>query len=50
VQSRILNSLTDMKALPDPEPEPAKIKPAVAAVAAIAILAIGALIGFMLVR
>lgn len=50
VQSRILNSLTDMKAIPDPEPEPAKIKPAVAAVAAIAVLAIGALIGFMLVR
>ncbi len=50
VQSRILNSLPDMKAIKDPEPEPAKIKPAVAAIAAIAILAVGALIGFMLVR
>jgi len=50
VQSRILNSLTDLQPVKDPEPEPAKIKPAVAAVAAIAILAVGALIGFMLVR
>ena len=50
VQSRILNSLPDLKAIPDPEPQPAKIKPAVAASLAIAILAIGALIGFMLVR
>ena len=50
VQSRILNSLPDMKAIEDPEPEPAKIKTSVAAIAAIAILAIGALIGFLLVR
>jgi len=39
-----------MKAVQDPEPETAKIKPAVAAIAAVAILAVGALIGFMLVR
>jgi len=50
VQSRILNSLPAMPAVTDAEIETAKIKPAVAAIGAIAILAVGALIGFMLVR
>ena len=50
VQSRILNSLPDMQAIKDPEPRPAGIKPSVAAIGAVAILAVGALIGFMLVR
>jgi hypothetical protein len=50
VQSRILNSLPATPTVVDVEPEQKKIKPAVAAIGAIAILAIGALIGFMMVR
>ena len=52
VQSRILNSLPDIPAVKD-EDVPAQtsgMKPATAAIAAIVILAVGALIGFMLVR
>jgi hypothetical protein len=50
VQSRILSSLPDIPAVKDPEPEERQLKPAVLAVGAIAILAVGALIGFMIVR
>lgn len=49
VQSKILNSLTDLPAVPDEIPNP-KLNPAVIAIGGLVILAIGALIGFMLVR
>ena len=50
VQSRILSSLPDIPAVKDPEPEPAKLKPAVLVIGAVLVLAIGAAIGFMIVR
>jgi hypothetical protein len=51
VQSRILNSLTDLKTLPD-EPAPARFKLStpMAVIGGMVILALGALLGFMLVR
>jgi hypothetical protein len=51
VQSRILNSLTDLPAVPDPLPAKGfKLSTPVAVGGGIAILAIGALLGFLLVR
>ena len=50
VQSRILSSLPDVPVVKDPEPEPRQLKPAVLAVGGLLILAVGALIGFMIVR
>ena len=50
VQSKILNSLTDLPAVKDVEPEAKKMKPTLIVMGAIVILAIGALIGFMMVR
>jgi hypothetical protein len=51
VQSRILNSLTDLPAVPDPLPEPEKkLSTPVMVIGGIVILAIGALLGFMLVK
>ena len=50
VRSRILNSLTDLPAVKDPEPEPAKLKPGLIALIGAAILVVGGLIGFMMVR
>jgi hypothetical protein len=49
VQSKILSSLPDTPAVPD-EPEGFKLSTTAAAIGGIAILAIGALIGFMIVR
>lgn len=51
VQSRILNSLTDLPAVPDAPPSTGlKLSTPVMVVGGVAILAIGALLGFMLVR
>jgi hypothetical protein len=50
VQSRILSSLPDIPAVKDPLPEPRRLKPVVMVIGAILILAIGAAIGFMIVR
>jgi hypothetical protein len=51
VQSRILSSLPDIPVVREPlADEPAKLKPAVLAIGGIVILAVGALIGFMIVR
>jgi len=50
VQSRILSSLPDIPVVRDPEPAPARITPAMMAVGGIIILALGALIGFLIVR
>jgi hypothetical protein len=50
VQSRILSSLPDIPAVKDPEAEPARLKPVVMVIGAVVILAVGALIGFMIVR
>ncbi len=51
VQSRILNSLTDLPAVPDPPAETGfKLTTATAVIGGIVILAIGAILGFMLVR
>lgn len=51
VQSRILNSLTDLPAVPDAVPEPKKqLSTPVMVIGGVVILAIGALLGFMLVR
>jgi hypothetical protein len=51
IQSRILNSLTDLPAVPD---EPAsngfKLSTPVVVIGGVVILALGALLGFMLVR
>ncbi|MEO5588941.1 MAG: hypothetical protein ABIS03_05090, partial [Gemmatimonadaceae bacterium] len=49
VQSRILNSLPDMPAVVVNEPKGFKIDNRLAAIGGVAILAIGAIIGFMLV-
>jgi hypothetical protein len=50
VQSRILSSLPEVPVVQDPEPEARELRPAVMAVGAIVILALGALIGFLIVR
>lgn len=51
VQSRILNSLTDLPAIPDPPPATGfKLSTPIAVIGGIVILAIGALLGFLLVR
>ena len=51
VQSRILNSLTDLPAVTDPLPSKGKnLSTPVMVIGGIVILAIGALLGFMLVR
>ncbi len=51
VQSRILNSLTDLPALPDtPAAKGFQLSTPVAVAGGIIILAVGALIGFMMVR
>ena len=50
VQSRILSSLPDIPVVKDPLPEPTRLKPAVMVIGGIVILAVGALIGFMIVR
>jgi hypothetical protein len=50
VQSRILSSLPEVPVVKDPEPEARELRPAVMAVGAIVILALGALIGFLIVR
>ena len=50
VQSRILSSLPDVPVVKDPEPETRELRPTVMIIGAIVILAIGALIGFMIVR
>jgi hypothetical protein len=51
VQSRILNSLTDLPAVPDePAAKGFKMSKPVAWVGGILILALGAVLGFMLVR
>ena len=51
VQSRIMSSLPDVPVVKAPLAEPEKkMSPATAAIGAIVILAIGGLIGFMLVR
>lgn len=50
VQSRILSSLPDIPAVRDPVVEPTRLKPAVMVIGGIVILAVGALIGFMIVR
>jgi hypothetical protein len=50
VQSRILSSLPDVPVVRDPEPEPRELRPVVMAIGAILILAVGALIGFVIVR
>ncbi|HEX6575028.1 MAG TPA: transmembrane domain-containing protein [Gemmatimonadaceae bacterium] len=51
VQSRIMSSLPDVPVVNEPLAEPAKkMNPATTVIAAIVILAIGGLIGFMLVR
>ena len=51
VQSRILNSLTDLSAIPDEPPATkAMLSKPLMVIGGIAILAIGALLGFMLVR
>ena len=51
VQSRILNSLTDLTAIPDEPPATGfKLSTPVMAVGGVVILALGALLGFMLVR
>lgn len=50
VQSRILSSLPDKPLAPVPDPEPAPgINPIAAVIGGLAILALGAMIGFMLV-
>ncbi len=51
VQSRILNSLTDLPAVPDaPAATGFKLTTATAIIGGIVILVIGAILGFMLVR
>ena len=50
VQSRIMNSLTDIPVVNEDIVEEPKIKPAVAAMIGVVILLIGGAIGFMLVR
>jgi hypothetical protein len=51
VQSRILNSLTDLPAVPDPPPPTGmKLSTPVLYIGGLVILAIGAILGFMLVR
>ena len=50
VQSRILSSLPDTPVVRDPEPSSRQLKPAVLAIGAMVVLAVGALIGFMIVR
>ena len=50
VQSRILSSLPATPTVPDEVKTPTKISPVVLALGGIAMLAVGALIGFMVVR
>ena len=50
VRSRILNSLPDTPVVKDPIPEPSKMSPAMLGAGALVILAVGALIGFLIVR
>jgi hypothetical protein len=50
VQSKILSSLPDIPAVPDEPSEGFKLSTTAAVIGGIAILAIGAIIGFMLVR
>lgn len=51
VQSRILNSLTDLPAVPDkPAPQGFQLSTQTAVIGGILVLAVGALLGFMLVR
>lgn len=51
VQSRILNSLTDLPAVPDEPPQTGfKLSTPMAVIGGIVILAIGAILGFILVR
>ena len=50
VQSRILSSLPEIPVVKDPLVEERRLKPAVMVIGAIVILAVGALIGFMIVR
>ncbi|MEO7368057.1 MAG: hypothetical protein ABIZ36_08875, partial [Gemmatimonadaceae bacterium] len=51
VQSRILNSLTDLTAIPDEPPATGfKLGTPILVLGGLVILALGALLGFMLVR
>jgi hypothetical protein len=50
LQSRILSTLPDIPVVKDPLHEPRRLKPAVMVIGGIVILAVGALIGFMIVR
>ena len=50
LQSRILSTLPDIPVVKDPLAEPARLKPAVMVIGGIVVLAVGALIGFMIVR